>query len=348
MQPEDLRPRFLGCLLGGAAGDALGAAVEFMSLGDIRRRFGLRGIQTYAQVHGRDGAITDDTQMTLFTAEGIIRAAAAHREGTLDDPLRVIHRAYLRWLHTQGERSAHPDYDDAIDGWLVRSPELHTRRAPGNTCLSALSLPHAGSVGHPINDSKGCGGVMRVAPVGLWGQDPWEHGCSTCALTHGHESGYKAGGFMAVVVAYIVAGASIGEAVRDAHQDLRRHLNAELNAVLDKAVGLAARNAVTAEAIESELGAGWVAEEALAIGIACALVARDFESGIRLAVNHSGDSDSTGSIAGNLLGAALGIQGIPSPFVDNLELAAEITEIANDLASAHAGGVIDPIRYPPR
>lgn len=347
MQPHDLRPRFAGCLLGGAVGDALGAAVEFMNLGDIRQRFGLRGIVTYAPIHGRMGAITDDTQMTLFTAEGLIRAASAHREGAPADPVRVLHRAYLRWLHTQGERSAHPDYDDAIDGWLVRSPEMHTRRAPGNTCLSALGLPHAGTVEHAINDSKGCGGVMRVAPIGLWGHDPWDLGCRSCALTHGHPLGWRSGGYLAVVIAYLVAGASIGEAVTDAFRQLQPLLGPELEAILGRAIALGQTGNVTAEAIES-LGQGWVAEEAVAIGVTCALGARDFDHGIRLAVNHSGDSDSTGSITGNLLGTAWGIDTIARTWLDPLELASEITEVADDLASAHAGGPIDPIRYPPR
>lgn len=59
-----------GSLLGGAVGDALGAAVEFQSLAEIRSRFGPAGILDYAPAFGRLGAITDDTQMTLFTAEG--------------------------------------------------------------------------------------------------------------------------------------------------------------------------------------------------------------------------------------------------------------------------------------
>ena len=68
-----VQARFLGCLLGGAAGDALGAPVEFMSRAEILRRFGPKGIAQYAPAYGGLGTITDDTQMTLFTAEGLIR-----------------------------------------------------------------------------------------------------------------------------------------------------------------------------------------------------------------------------------------------------------------------------------
>jgi len=68
--PPDLADRFRGCLLAGAAGDTLGAPVEFMGLASIRDRFGPGGIRGLAPAYGREGgAITDDTQMTLFTAE---------------------------------------------------------------------------------------------------------------------------------------------------------------------------------------------------------------------------------------------------------------------------------------
>jgi len=82
-----------------------------------------------------------------------------------------------------------------------------------------------------------------------------------------------------------------------------------------------------------ELGKGFVAEEALAIGLYCALGAKDFEDGIILAVNHSGDSDSTGTITGNLLGAAAGVEAIPQRWLAQLEMRSTIEAIADDLAA---------------
>ena len=69
------RDRIRGSLLGGAVGDTLGAPIEFESLREIRARFGPEGLRKPAPAFGRVGAITDDTQMTLFTAEGLILAA---------------------------------------------------------------------------------------------------------------------------------------------------------------------------------------------------------------------------------------------------------------------------------
>jgi ADP-ribosylglycohydrolase len=81
----------------------------------------------------------------------------------------------------------------------------------------------------------------------------------------------------------------------------------------------------------SQLGQGWVAEEALAISVYCALVARDFRSGVIMAVNHDGDSDSTGSITGNLLGTMLGVAAIWKDWLTNLELRRVIADVAEDL-----------------
>lgn len=75
-----------------------------------------------------------------------------------------------------------------------------------------------------------------------------------------------------------------------------------------------------------------MAEETLAIAVYCALkYSDDFEKGIIAAVNHDGASDSTGAVAGNILGAALGFDAIPRKFIDNLELKDIILEIAKDL-----------------
>lgn len=129
---------FTGCLLGGAVGDALGAPVEFHSIRSICSEYGSAGISDYDTAYGRRGAITDDTQMTLFTAEGLLRAIARRRHKGISHPASVIHHAYIHWLRTQGERSRGHFSQDEMDGWLIGVKCLHSSRAPGNTCLSAL------------------------------------------------------------------------------------------------------------------------------------------------------------------------------------------------------------------
>jgi ADP-ribosylglycohydrolase len=116
---------------------------------------------------------------------------------------------------------------------------------------------------------------------------------------------------------------------------------------IDAAVSLARDGVPSPEELES-LGGGWVGEEALAISLCCALVAEDVRHGLLLAVNHSGDSDSTGAIAGNLLGATHGIEAIPADVLEELEAREIIEQIAHDLADVFVdGNAPDEDRYPP-
>lgn len=341
MTEIEARGRFRGCLLAGAVGDALGAPIEFLSLDAIRRRFGPRGIQEYAEAYGRRGAITDDTQMTLFTAEGLIRAYVRWCGRGMCSVPGVVSHAYRRWLVTQDGPGAAKDNE--LDGWLTEVSALHSRRAPGNTCLAALR--GLGSFGDPANNSsKGCGGVMRVAPVGMFlagaqlsksgaslNIPAFELGVELAALTHGHPTGQLASGLFADVIARVLLGSPLPEAVRLGLEELRRHPHHEETSELVEHALKLAESDQGSEFIPASLGQGWVAEEALAMSLYCALVAPDLESGLRLAVNHGGDSDSTGSIAGNLLGAILGETAIPRRWLQELELRDEIAQMADDL-----------------
>lgn len=190
------------------------------------------------------------------------------------------------------------------------------------------------------NDSKGCGGVIRVAPVGLFAwrlgqqespQDAFRLGTELAALTHGHPTGALTGGVLAVLILALTDGASLSEALTASKTILCAEPRHEETL---RAIEMAETLAASGEAHEvaiAQLGQGWVAEEALAISIYCALVARNFKHGVILAVNHDGDSDSTGAITGNLLGAMQGVTAIPSEWLEPLELREVITTVAEDL-----------------
>ena len=221
--PDPLRRRYRGCLLGGAIGDALGAPVEFMSFDEIRARFGIAGIVDFTTVFERQGAITDDTQLALFTAEGLLRSHVRSAfEGSANIAATVAH-AYQRWLATQGET---PPLLDATgdQGWLIEQKDLHARRVPGHTCLKALqTMPALGA--RARNDSKGCGGAMRVAPAGLFcarapgtsdsraARRAFDLGCELAGLTHGHPTGQAAGGAFAGIVALLARDYAVDEAI---------------------------------------------------------------------------------------------------------------------------------------
>jgi len=275
--------------------------------------------------------------MTLFTAEGLIRGIVrGQTKGICHIPSVVAH-AYQRWLITQG-RSNHT-VSTSEDGWLLGVKELHSQRAPGITCLSALETNL--SFGEPaVNNSKGCGGIMRVAPVALVSKrgpgeyDPeWAFDTATqiCALTHGHPSGQLSGGFFAAFLACILNGESKLDAVTKSRKLLIQHPDhEEVLTRVDQAVLLADTAPLQRDRLP-ELGEGWVAEEALAISLYCALSTDCTEEAIVLAVNHSGDSDSTGAITGNIMGAINGTSSIPQHWLTPLELREIIEQIAIDM-----------------
>ena len=349
MLPPVAADRVLGCLLGGAIGDALGAPIEFTMLKDIQAEQGDLGVRDFVDGAWPAGTFTDDTQMTLFTTEGLIRAENRRRTTGQADPAHVLWHAYLGWLHTQGERVPWDEIGPA--GWLVKEPVLQAKRAPGTTCLTALSRRAPGSVERPHNNSKGCGGVMRVAPIGLVGADPFQLGVAAAAITHGHPSGYLAAGCFAHLVARVSRGHDLRESAVEAIELALAWPGAdETAAALFHALDLASLADTPDPRVVERLGAGWIAEEALAISVYCALVARDFASGVLLAVNHSGDSDSTGAITGNLLGAALGVEALPISWQRRLRGHEVVEGVARDLVQQFAEPAttpLDPNRYPP-
>lgn len=328
--------KFKGCLLAGAVGDALGAPVEFMSRESILQQFGKSGIRDFVPAYGRQGAITDDTQMTLFTAEGLLESW--HRN---EDILVSVSRSYLHWLKTQGIshpllQRQQPFKPDA----LVNHPDLNHQRAPGKTCLSALqSMKQLGELA--TNNSKGCGGVMRVAPVALfyyslpYTDDTLEKvfhtGGQIAAITHGHPTSIWSSAVLALIIYCLLHGHSLPDALQAAKVLLiKQPDHKETLTSLEMAIALANSDNSPSGAIR-QLGEGWIAEEALAISVYCVLKADSLEDALVMAVNHDGDSDSTGAIAGNLAGAIYGIQAVPEKWLSSLELHDTLTSIAKKM-----------------
>jgi ADP-ribosylglycohydrolase len=360
-----LQSRVRGCLLGGAIGDALGAPVEFMRLAQIKERFGPNGIVDYAPAYGRIGAITDDTQMTLFTAEGLMRAFVRQNLKGICSVPSVVSHAYLRWLLTQGAPFPESGLEIGRDGWLWGVKGLHSRRAPGNTCLSALASMKHFTAEPARNDSKGAGAIMRVAPVALIVNQRGEHEAemvyklakSVSWITHGHPSGYLSAAAFAVIVHALLWEHPLTAGIEGARRLLKGETeSAETLGAIERAVACFEANEPPGFAIPL-IGGAWVGEEALGVALYCALTTSDFASAVRMAVNHDGDSDTTGLLVGQLLGAMQGEDALPANWLRNLELRETIAEIADDLSTflgweldqdEESGGFTDRMweRYP--
>ena len=350
MNDNEQKNRVRGSLIGGAIGDALGFPVEFIySYEDIQKRFGEKGITKLSSVQGwadiDKAVISDDTQMTLFTALGILNAK---QNGM--DPVSSICQAYIEWLYTQnGVRS--PRFKNC---WIGDLPELNVRRAPGSTCITALERIIQGYA--PINNSKGCGGIMRIAPIPLYGFSQNrisdvaalnELAADAAELTHRHPLGYITAYVMAHIIYRLGTDESptreafheyVFEAIQMADDKYASNSQSMkiLCALMEKVFILACKDVPEHEAI-SQIGEGWVAEETLAIAVYC--VSKhfdDFEKAIIASVNHGGDSDSPGSVTGNILGAAVGYDAIPNCFKNDLQLHDIILHVADDLWLGHS------------
>lgn len=343
-----LQDRIRGSLIGGAIGDALGYPVEFIySFREIQKLYGERGITRLdikqhwledAEQAGK-AVISDDTQMTLFTANGLLNAK---KQGIL---LKYgICRAYIEWYLTQvGKKS--PKYRDC---WISNVPELNHRRAPGNTCMSSLDDIYRGK--DSMNNSKGCGGVMRIAPIPLYAtvQDRMsieeaDHLAGDAAeITHQHPLGFISATLMSHIIYRLALDIeptqdSMKRYIMEGVAEMRKQYKAYHNDV-ERMAELAERaiflldNGKTDLENTGHLGEGWTGEEALAIALFCVLKHFDnFEEAMISAVNHGGDSDSTGAVTGNILGAAVGYEAIPQFYKDDLEMHDLILHMADDL-----------------
>ena len=315
--------KILGSLISGALGDALGYQIEFD-----------RGVKPREVTTIRKGAkISDDTQMTLFTLTGLLWHDSIDEEISYSD---AIYLSYLDWLDTQEKTNA----NIKRTSWIKSIPELNELRAPGNTCLSALLSGKKGTLENPLNNSSGCGAVMRVAPIGLYMDTPEQAarlGEESAVITHGNPLAY----YSAYILCYLInilldENINLEDAIKESISNFyKNHFNDDnskyLIKLINTAIDLSHKKIPDQEAIRI-LGEGWVSEEALAISIYSSLKHSDnIEEALICAVNHDGDSDSTGAITGNILGTYLGYSNIDEKFMETLELKELIMELGHDL-----------------
>jgi hypothetical protein len=328
-------------MIGCAAGDALGYPVEVLSEATIVERYGLRGITDYDLDENGTAHFTADTQLMLLSANGIL---FAHTRGALRGIMAPVYQYfdafYMDWYRLQTEKRPHR----ARCGWINAYPALSAKRALSPTVVKVAASKKFGSMDEPVNDSKGSACLLRAVPIGLsYFRDPayiLDLGANTAALTHGHELAWMSSAALALIISHIIhTELPITEAVNktlsalyEAFPDSRKAVN-ELSSTIHSAMSLATSASSDLDAIHA-LGKGWVADEALAIGILCALRhENDIAGAMTFAANHGGDSNNTAAIAGTLVGARIGFNAIPDRFVDRLELVDVILELADDVTT---------------
>lgn len=357
-----------GSLMAGAAGDALGYTVEFWNKQQIHSHYGKDGITQFELASNGKALVSDDTQMTLFTANALLMGITRWAmRGIGADLGTYTDGAYLDWYYTQtGKLRPYQKPEDFHYTWLRDLPELAQQRAPGVTCMNACEslLEH----NKPDNSSKGCGGIMRVAPMGLMeaafeemeGHPLYadvalaEQGAVIAKMTHRHPLGYYPAALLTILIAKLIP-LTPEEAKRDIERIIEKSLDVlsqldkgehedakkQLADLTVKAMRLAHNSNISDADALWVLGEGWVAEEAWAVSLFCTLRHIDsMHDAIIAAVNHNGDSDSTGSITGNIMGAIYGYEAIKRErlfcpqgrdFEQTIELSNIILALADDI-----------------
>lgn len=324
-----------GCLFGLAYGDALGRPTEFLTVAEIVHRYGPGGPR---ELDGDPALVIDDTQMTLAVAWAL--HDAAHHAPEPADPqvlAELLRQRFLAW-------AASPD----------------NNRAPGNTCLRACADLSRGIPWQQasVAGAKGCGANMRVAPVALVPGYDLDRLAGVAqlqaGLTHGHPTALAASELTAYAIRVLREGAGLAEVpglLRARCHDQRTTYRHEWLGPLWQRSGddtpdqfiargwdecLAVLDRLDAAVVRHDdgedpcrqTGAGWVAEEALATGLLCALRhAQDPVGGLARAATTSGDSDSIACLAGAFLGATHGMTAWPAGWASRIEYADQLAAL---------------------
>lgn len=301
-------------LYGLALGDALGAPTEFITLDEIRNRYGERGIQEPPT----PALYTDDTQMTLALAEALIDSAGEPVETFMVS----VGREFVRWLH---------------------SPE--NNRAPGNASMQGVrrfadgvAWREAGGI-----DAKGCGSAMRVAPIGYLYQANLDRlrevAEASSQITHRHSAAIVS----SVAAAYLIK-LALDQVSPDEYLGRLYALTEGISNDYDQALHRVGHVQGWGDEVAAmhHIGQGWVAEEAVALALYCVLRYPDsYVDVVRRGANSDGDSDSIASIAGGVVAARLGLQSIPAGWIERCEKRDYIADVAERLAvKRHQLGVV--------
>ena len=308
-----MKEKLLEIIQAGAIGDAFGYQVEFDKIDTIKQKYGIFGIKYEESNLEKDAS--DDTQMTLFLWDAIIKYIKNNEVYDEKSFTKEVHKSFMEWFSTQ---THHPVYSSEFaisNSSILSNEELFKRQAPGATCLSALSTNTARSTVKKINDSKGCGSVMRVAPLlllkehyKLTNEALFVASMNQAAITHGNDEGMAATSFFTIILEELKNQKSVDEAYHIALNLTYKLKPNKFSSYIESVYKKAQEpNLLKENDLTDQIGEGWIADEAVGVALYCAVKAQSFAHCLELSSNHSGDSDSTASMAAQLYVAKNGL-----------------------------------------
>lgn len=334
---------YIGCLLGLAAGDAMGYAVDDRTLAQIRSDYGPEGLLGYDLVNGY-ADISSYTQVAAYVCNGLL-VGITHGQmtGAMDPFVRYIRLGERDWARTQ---KYHREPGERIYSWIAKSEPLRSRRCMDTLMLDTLNRGRTGTMEERINRFQTPGAITAAVPVGLF-FDP-DHssreeiqrlGAEAIAITHGNPLAFLSGAALAHIISRLTwdAETDLRGVVRETIAMLLNRFGPEYKQAAEvcQHLRMAMSLAVSHNVAEAD------AMEQLKCDSACTVLAgavyaalchpKNFDEAMITAVNHSGASAAVGAVAGAVLGACLGLEGIPEFYLECLEPAEILAELAADM-----------------
>lgn len=335
---------FKGCLLGLAAGDALGYTVSNQSMEMIRENYGPNGLLGYDLVNGY-AYVTSYTQIASYASNGLLMGLTrGQMRGVMAPYVRYVAAAEMEWAKFQGYRTMQSIQRNC---WITGQPSLRFRRCMDTLMLDTLNRKAIGTMEEPKNRYQTPGSITAAIPVGLF-FDPnrlERHevvrlGAEVVALTHGNPMAFLAGAALAYIVSRITWDGD--RDLRQVTQDTIEMLKAEYSHDYDKqvhelcihlqtAIGLASTPSVPEPEALDQIFCDTAAKALAGAVYAAMLHPKSLDDALIAAVNHSGDSAAVGAVTGAIVGALVGEEGIPEFYLEGLEPAELLITLAADL-----------------
>lgn len=332
---------YRGCLLGLAVGDAMGYTVDSKSWDEICADYGPNGLLGYDLVNGT-ADVTSYTQLCGFMCNGLMLAAIRGNPELLP---RYMAMSLREWAKSQQFRGT----TEKTNCWLAQVPEMRRRHCMDTRMLDALSRDTFGTPEKPVFRSTTPASITTAVAVGLGalpanmdGKSIGALGAQAVAFTHGDPDSFIAGAFVAYAVAAILQQpeaplfAHFNRAI-EAVTGLYTQQYPETEAVLARirrAMELTRDSELTTLAAMTLLGCTTASECVAGAVYASMIHMSNFDEGMIAAVNHSGRSAAVGALTGAFLGARLGADALPEFYLESLEPASVLCELADDLTQA--------------
>lgn len=297
--------RYRGCLLGLAAGDALGTTLEFKSPGSFRPLADMVGGGPFSL---RPGEWTDDTSMALCLAESLV----AKREF---DPIHQL-EPYLRWY---------------LDGHLSVKGRCFDIGIATRTALDRFQRTREPYCGDPSPRAAGNGSLMRLAPGPLaFAHDPTEAiriAADSSRTTHAALECIDACRYFAGLLLAAINGMTKDEILKNGYEPASRFF---AETPLAEKVQAIANGTFREKQPPAIRGSGYVIHT-LEAALWAFHSTDNFRAGALAVVNLGEDADTTGAVYGQIAGAYYGIEGIPAEWREKLAMRDLIDQRAREL-----------------